>query len=159
MQIQRKKNKIKSWTFTNRHFDTLNTFRLHNWTTEDYLVASECHAPEGWCGFRVKDQIRQRAHRPLSHQKLLKLGPGGSSGYNSADQTCTCLLGLGERSQSIPAPLSLQSRVYGMSKWKHGASCRAVTTKDEGHRGKTIYCILDIIAGDYTGEDLQGCFD
>lgn len=99
-------------------------------------MASECHAPEGWCGFRAKDQIRQRAHHPLSHQKLLKLGPGGSSGYNSADQTCTCLLGLGERSQSIPAPLSLHSRVYGMSKWKHGASCRAVITKDEGHRGK-----------------------
>lgn len=98
-------------------------------------MAAECHAPEGWGGFRVKDQLRQGAHHPLAHQKLLKLSPGGSSGYNSANQTCTCLLGLGERSQSIPAPLSLH-RAYGMSKWKRGASCRAVISKDEGHRGK-----------------------
>lgn len=93
-----------------------------------------------------------------AHQKLLKLGPGGSSGYNSADQTCTCLLGLGECSQSIPAPLS-PHRAFGMSKWKRGASCRAVFSKDEGPGGKTIYCILDITAGDYIGEDLQCCFD
>lgn len=34
-----------------------------------------------------------------------------------------------------------------MSKWKHWVSCRAVVSKNQGHGGKTIFCILDMISG------------
>lgn len=91
-------------------------------------------------------------HPPSSPIKTCWSLAAGSSGYNSTDQTCTCLLG-GRWTFSKHSCTVLLHRTYGMLKWKQGARCRAVISDDEGHRGKTNYCILDIMAGDYTGKD------
>lgn len=98
-------NGKQSWTLPKRHFDTLipSSFATSQqkitWPRQNVLLRKADVA----LGLKIRSD--------RAHQKRLKLGPGGSSGYNSADQTRTCLLGLGECSQSIPAPLSPASRI------------------------------------------------